>query len=64
LLEIPAIDSAAHIVSDLPDSALQFGALQGASHVVVPVLYGFTVLADESPENYRLMRLLRSETCR
>jgi hypothetical protein len=37
LLEIPAVDSTAHIVGDLPDPALQFGALLNACHAVIPV---------------------------
>lgn len=36
LLEIPAIDRAAHVVGNLPDLALQGCALLGACHTVVP----------------------------
>jgi hypothetical protein len=32
LLEIPAIDGTSDIVGYLPDSALEFGSLLGASH--------------------------------
>ena len=37
LLKVPAIDGAAHIVRDLPDAALQFGALLNAAHSRCPV---------------------------
>jgi hypothetical protein len=44
LLEIPAIHCAAHIVGDLPDLALQCGALLGAGHCVV--LFEYVLNSD------------------
>jgi hypothetical protein len=38
LLEIPAIDGTADIVGDLPDAALQFGALLDAGHHLRPAI--------------------------
>jgi hypothetical protein len=41
LLEIPAVDCAAHIIGDLPDLALQGGALLGTCHAIfLPLLVG------------------------
>ncbi|MGE8231903.1 MAG: hypothetical protein ACN6OR_00875 [Stenotrophomonas sp.] len=37
LFEIPAIDGAMDIVGSLPDTAVQFGALLGTGHAVVPI---------------------------
>lgn len=48
LLEVPAIDRASNIVSDLPNSALQFGALLGVCHWGIPgsyVLYGYSTVS-------------------
>jgi hypothetical protein len=42
LLEIPAIYGAADIVGDLPNLALQGGALLGACHTFVPISIRFT----------------------
>jgi hypothetical protein len=36
LLEVPAIHGAAYVVGDLPDLALQGGALLGACHSLIP----------------------------
>jgi len=48
LLEIPAVDGATDIIGDLPDAALQFGALLGAGHGVVPVLIRLVWLKHEA----------------
>ena len=39
LLEVPAIDGAADIVGDLPDLTLYFGALLGAGHAAIALLF-------------------------
>src|SRR5690606_21010589 len=36
LLEVPAIDGTAHVIGDIPDLALQGGALFIACHSVIP----------------------------
>ena len=46
LLEVPAIDRATHIVGDLPDLTLEFGALLSAGHVTVSLLRNLAVVGD------------------
>ena len=60
LFEIPAIDRATNIIGDLPDLALQGGALLDTCHSVVPISNWFGVRCGKDTQFARATILVSS----